>query len=148
MVSGNNFSEERQGKQYVGAIVVAPNGHILCQLRDDIPDIHFPGCWIACPGGLVESGETHDEAIRREMKEEFNIKIKDIEPLTKFALEGEYAGSYFVFATKLASPASQVQCNEGQKVEFFPPQEVLKLGQPEIPTGIFKKYLDTIEIRM
>lgn len=134
-----------QGKQFVSVVVVAPNGHLLCQLRDNIPGIIHPGCWTSSPGGTVEADETHDEAVRREMMEEFNVEIKDIESLTTFILEGEFAGSYFIFAAKLASPISQVQCNEGQKVEFFSPQDALKLGQPEIPTRILKKYLATIE---
>ena len=129
----------------MGAIVVAPNGHLLCQLRDDIPGIIHPSCWTSFPGGSVESDETHNEAIRREMKEEFGVEIKNIEPLDTFTLEGEFAGSYFIFVTQLASSMSQVQCNEGQKVEFFSPQEALKLGQPEIPTRILKKYMAKIE---
>jgi 8-oxo-dGTP diphosphatase len=128
----------------VSAVVVSPNGHLLCQLRDDIPGIIDPGCWTSSPGGLVEYGETHDEAVRREMKEEFNIEIRDIESLANFSLEGEFADSYFIFAAKLASPVSQVQCNEGQKVKFFTPQCALKLGQPEIPTLILKKNLAKI----
>jgi 8-oxo-dGTP diphosphatase len=146
MVSEGSFSKKHQGKQFVGAMVAAQNGHLLCQLRDDIPGIIHSGCWTSCPGGTVEPNETHIEAIRREMKEEFNIEIAEIEPLTTFTLEGEFAGSYFIFAAKLASPMNQVQCNEGQEVKFFGPHDALKLGQPEIPTRILKKYLAMQEI--
>ena len=79
------------------------------------------------------------------MKEEFNIEIKEIELLTTFTLDGEFAGSYTIFTSKLASPISQVQCNEGQKAEFFSPQDVLKIGLPKIATRILKKYLARIE---
>jgi len=40
----------------------------------------FPGQW-GLPGGGVEDGETIDAALRREMKEELGIGIKDIKPL-------------------------------------------------------------------
>ena len=115
-------------------------------MRDDIPGIIHPGCWTSAPGGSVEPGETHDEAVRREMKEEFNIEIKGSEPLFTYALEGEFPGNYFVFFAKLASPMSQVQCNEGQRVEFFPPQDALMLEQPGVSTNILKKYLAKIEV--
>jgi 8-oxo-dGTP diphosphatase len=119
MMSEDSSSNKSQGKEFVSAVVSAPNGQLLCQLRDDIPGIIHPGFWTAAPGGMVEPNENHDEALRREMKEEFNIKIKGIEPLITYALKGKFAGSYFIFAAKLASPMSQVQCNEGKKVEFF-----------------------------
>jgi hypothetical protein len=44
----------------------------------------------------------------------------------------------------LVSPISEVKCNEGQKAEFFLPQDALKLRQPEISTHILKKYLAKI----
>ncbi|MEE2745321.1 MAG: NUDIX domain-containing protein [Pseudomonadota bacterium] len=145
MIPDGSFSKKPHIKQFASTIVVAPNGHLLCQLRDDIPGIIHRGCWTCCPGGSVEPGETHKEAVCREMKEEFNIKIKDIELLTTFNLNGEFAGSYSIFTSKLASPISQVQCNEGQKAEFFSPQDVLKIGLPKIAARILKKYLARIE---
>ena len=133
-------------KQFASTIVVAPNGHLLCQLRDDIPGIIHRGCWTCCPGGSIEPGETPKEAVHREMKEEFNIEIKEIELLTTFTLDGEFAGSYTIFTSKLASPISQVQCNEGQKAEFFSPQDALKVGLPnKTSTRLLKKYLAKIE---
>tara|TARA_B100000676_G_scaffold289812_1_gene322700 strand:+ start:160 stop:621 length:462 start_codon:yes stop_codon:yes gene_type:complete len=147
MLSEDSFSKKPQGKQFVSAVVVAPNGHLLCQLRDNLPGIIHPGCWTSFPGGSVEPNETPNEAIQREMKEEFNIEIKDIEFLTTFVLEGEFAGTYIIFIVKLASHISEVQCNEGQKVEFFSPKDALTLGQPGIPTRLLKKYITKIESR-
>jgi 8-oxo-dGTP diphosphatase len=136
-------------KQFVGTLVIAPNGNLLCQLRDDIPGIIHRGCWTCCPGGTVEQEETPIEAVCREMKEEFNIEIKKIELLTTYTLDGEFAGSYSIFTSKLASPISQIQCNEGQKAEFFSPQDALKVGLPnKTSTWLLKKYLAKFEVNV
>ena len=46
---------------------------IFCALRG--PKMSLPNYW-EFPGGKIESGETPEEALIREMKEEFNCDIK------------------------------------------------------------------------
>ncbi len=113
---------------YSGAIVVGPNGRILCQLRDEKPKILFPGYWTCSPGGHVEAGEAPAEAIIRELREEFEIEVTDLQPLKTLVREEGYApGIYHAFTAKLETPLDQVKCNEGQKVEFFQPGEIKNL---------------------
>jgi 8-oxo-dGTP diphosphatase len=61
--------EQQIARTTVGIILVNAAGQILMQLRDDIPTIVDPGCWVV-PGGVVDPGETPEDGARRELLEE------------------------------------------------------------------------------
>jgi len=131
---------------YTGAIVVAPEGRILCQLRDDKPDIQFPGFWTCSPGGHVESGELPHETIVRELKEEFEIDIDQLKPLvTHHQTEGDYPGVYHAFTALLRTPVDRVQCNEGQRAEFFHLDEIRNLRVHPISLLFLERFLELAE---
>ncbi len=128
---------------YSGAIVSGPEGQILCQLRDDKPDILFPGYWTCSPGGHVEPGEVPESAIIRELREEFEIEVTDLQPLKTLVREEGYApGIYHAFTAKLVTPVDQVQCNEGQKVEFFQPGAIKNLRVHPVSMDFLETYLE------
>ena len=53
----------------VGMVLVDEAGRVLMQLRDDIPTIADPGCWVV-PVGQIDPGETVEEGAQRELLEE------------------------------------------------------------------------------
>jgi mutator protein MutT len=57
----------------VGAIIVNEKGEVLLCKRSQHTK-NEKGCW-ECPGGAVKFGETLEDAIKREMKEELDIEI-------------------------------------------------------------------------
>jgi len=67
----------------VGAVIEDGAGRIL--LVKHIPERggFWQGKWI-CPGGELESGETIEEGIKREVKEETQLEIDLIAPLHPF----------------------------------------------------------------
>lgn len=65
-------------KQYVGALLITPNNEIIMQQRDDKPGIVNPGM-ITTFGGGVENGENINEAIKRELREELELVVSDIQ---------------------------------------------------------------------
>lgn len=57
----------------VGAIIENENNEIFCALRG--PNMSLPNYW-EFPGGKIETGESPEEALIREIKEEFNCFIE------------------------------------------------------------------------
>ena len=67
----------------VGAVIEDKKGRIL--LVKHVPGKvgFWQGKWI-CPGGKLEEGETIEEGIKREVKEETNLDIELTRPLIPF----------------------------------------------------------------
>lgn len=57
----------------VGAIIENERNEIFCALRG--PEMTLPNYW-EFPGGKIEDGESPEEALAREIKEEFNCSIE------------------------------------------------------------------------
>ncbi|HWL22389.1 MAG TPA: (deoxy)nucleoside triphosphate pyrophosphohydrolase [Ureibacillus sp.] len=57
----------------VGAVIENENNEIFCALRGS--EMSLAGYW-EFPGGKIEAGETPEEALFREISEEFNCSIE------------------------------------------------------------------------
>lgn len=130
---------------YAGAIVRAPDGRLLCQLRDDRPEIVCPGTWCSCPGGRMEYGETPEEAVLRELQEEFEIGVVGLTPLLMHIENaGEYRGIYHAFYANLSTSVVDVKCNEGMRVDFFTPQQVAEFSQHPVSLIFMQAYMQLV----
>jgi 8-oxo-dGTP diphosphatase len=101
------------------AILINEQGHILFHQRDNNPAIAFPNYW-ALLGGHVEDGETPDEAIERELREE----IKHQEPLIfwksyYFWKTDKILVHQYVYSGNITTPIERIQLQEGQALRFF-----------------------------
>jgi len=63
-----------QTEIHVAIAILTREDKFLCQLRDDIPNIRYPGYW-GLFGGHLEAGETPEIALVRELKEEINYTV-------------------------------------------------------------------------
>ena len=67
----------------VGAVIEDDTGRILLVKHTPERGGYWQGKWI-CPGGKLEPGETIEEGIKREVREETQLEIDLVAPLPPF----------------------------------------------------------------
>ena len=76
-------------KKIAAIILVNDNGEFLLYLRDNKPGIPYPRHWDLI-GGHVEDGETPEEELIREVKEELDYNLKEYKFFKEYhCLEGD-----------------------------------------------------------
>jgi len=99
------------------AIAVLEHDHSwLLQLRDDDPAIVSPGCW-GLFGGHLESSETPEEAIHRELLEEIGHQPLGLRFWYRSVAPGRVR---HVFRGPLRLPVDQLRLNGGQDMALVP----------------------------
>lgn len=103
------------------------------QLRDDIPNIVYPGHW-GFFGGHLEADETPEIALERELFEEINYRI----PQEQTQLFGRYGDRLntnstknvcrHVFQVPLTVPMSKLQLQEGWDMALLTRQNAMDGG--------------------
>ncbi len=104
-----------------GLLIENREGKVLLQLRDNIPDIPWPGMW-GTFGGQVEKGESSLEAIVRELREELAYDLHDPEYFGNFPYDG-----YDIFMYRKIVPditLDDVTVCEGERAAFFSLEEI------------------------
>ncbi|MEV0269010.1 arginase family protein [Hamadaea sp. NPDC050747] len=108
--------------QIAVVLLVDPAGRVLLQLR--APDkAAFPDLW-ALPGGVIEPGESPEEAARRELFEETGLR--PVGPFEFFAydvLPGRDV-ERFVFLAETSASADDLVLGEGLALEFAGPESI------------------------
>lgn len=108
---------------FVSLIIENLKGQVLLMLRDDKSTIPYPNCW-AFIGGHIEEGETPEQALVREVKEELDYDLKKYDFFKKYACE---EGNISVFYIKGDYKIEDFRLGEGQKIQFFSKKEIQKL---------------------
>ncbi len=119
-------------KVEVAIAIIYQNGQFLMQLRDDLPNILFPGHW-GFFGGHLEPGEDPDTGVRRELYEEIRYVPSTI---TLFeSNEDDHIIRHF-YQAELTVPVTDLKLNEGQDIGLCSIEDVqrgykysLKLGE-------------------
>lgn len=97
-------------KVKIAIAIIHQDGKFLMQLRDDLPNIIFPGYW-GFFGGHFDPGETADQAIRRELTEEIGHIPTE---LTLFERSEDEKVIRYFYQAELNVPMTALELNEGQ----------------------------------
>jgi 8-oxo-dGTP diphosphatase len=130
-------------KEIAAIILQNDNGDFLLALRDNKPCIPFPDHWDLI-GGHVEDGETPEEALEREVKEELNIELKNYSFYKKYeCLTGDaYENIKYIYTGKINLPIEEITLLEGERPQFFSKEEIPSLKFANIIKSIVLDYLN------
>ena len=116
-------------KKYTGktstAIIPFPLNRILLVKRDTVP---FKGYW-ALPGGRMEPGETVEQTIVREVKEETGLDVTIVRKIGEYIEKGvkddvEYEYYPTCFLVKTVGGEIKRQESEIQEIQLFSLKEL------------------------
>lgn len=117
--------------------------HFLMQLRDDKEEILYPGKW-GLFGGHIESGETPQAGLIREVKEEINYLVA--KPIF-FRAYSDRKYQRDIFFAPLEVSLESLELNEGQDLDLVSLNDV-RLGYHYSSKIKEKRELGTIHRRI
>ena len=125
------------------------DGTFLLKLRDPTKDI-YPGCLEASAGGSALSGETPEQAAKREMFEETGLAAEKLE-LIGITRKPQSRSVIYAYLAAVACDKDSVRLQPGETVgyQWVDPQVFLRMIREEPVLKIqyprYKPYLDTLE---
>lgn len=104
----------------VAIAILYQENKFLMQLRDNIPNIPYPGSW-ALFGGHIEPGETPEVAVKREILEEIGY---DLPAFFEFGCYADVQAVRHVFHAPLLMEFSQLILTEGWDMGLLTPTDI------------------------
>ncbi|GIW40192.1 MAG: putative Nudix hydrolase [Candidatus Binatia bacterium] len=127
-VSREEMRRRKLRHRAVYVFVFRPEGTVFVHRRTSTKDI-YPGCYDVAVGGVVSSGESYDEAARRELAEELGVSGAELEPLFPFRYSDELgAVNGMVYRCAWAGPV-RLQEAEIEWGGWLRPEEVEALAR-------------------
>jgi 8-oxo-dGTP diphosphatase len=118
------------------------NQKLLVYLRDDKPDLPFPNHWDFF-GGHIEAGESPEQALVREVKEELGIDLWHWDFFRCYeCLEGDaYPNRKFIYHGAIDLAPQDLTLNEGQRLTGIEPGERFRLKFANILGAVLEDFI-------
>ncbi len=119
----------------------------ICAITN--PGIPFPDHWDLI-GGHVEEGETPEEALVREVKEEIDIELEDYTFYKKYeCLTGDaYENIKYIYYGKINLPIEDITLLEGVRPQYFSRDEIPDVNFANILKSIVMDYISDSRMKM
>jgi 8-oxo-dGTP diphosphatase len=104
-------------KQIAQVLLFDRDCRLLIYLRDDDPHIPFPNHWDFF-GGHVEEGETPEEAVAREVKEELGLDLSEWQFFSRYECrDGDaYPNVKYIYRAQTDKEPADLLLGEGQRL--------------------------------
>jgi 8-oxo-dGTP diphosphatase len=104
-------------KQIAQVLLFDRNARLLIYLRDDKPEIPFPNHWDFF-GGHLENGETPEQALVREVKEELGVELTGWQLFRIYNCDhGDvYPNIKHIYWTRIDKVSQELTLCEGQRL--------------------------------
>lgn len=142
-ITGGVIPTNKQTLQVVGAAIINDSGELLCAQRGYGSLI---GKW-EFPGGKVEKGETNQEALAREIREELNINV-DVKELIDENYNEYNDKNVNLKVYKCSYVSGEINDTEHQALKWVKPEEIESLDWADADKPIVDTYLDTLPKRI
>jgi len=109
---------------YVSSCLLKKKNKILITSR---PKGKFLSGFYELPGGKLKKDESFIDCIKREIKEEINLKIYDSEIRNLDLITHKYKKTIIIMMVFMINKWSgKIRCNENQKIAWISPYEIRK----------------------
>src|SRR5690554_2297241 len=123
---------------YVVGAIIQSSGKILCAQRSQA--MTLSELW-EFPGGKIENGETHQEALKREIKEELNLDINVYDQLFEKAAYTYDFGRVHLSAYFCDLVSGRPSLNEHQAIKWLNKEELMSLEWAPADIPIVEKLM-------
>jgi len=130
-------------KEIAAIILENDKGEFLLYLRDNKRGIPFPDHWDLI-GGHVEEGESPEQALIREVKEELDIDLKEYTFYRKYeCMTGDaYENIKYIYTGRINLPIEKVTLLEGVRPQYFTREEIPHVKFANILKSIVMDYIN------